>query len=119
MFYLIRAAVMLCRQCRFWTSYKSSKKGGVKEIDTLCRVCSARLRYTYRPLGWTWEFATVAPAHAVGSGGHNKSTSVCAILQVNPEEHNPHELASERNKQIQEQIELRDKDMKKRGFDRA
>lgn len=59
-----------CKRCGWWSGYDSTKEG-VKHIDTICCVCSARLRHSPRSRN---------PAHhPYGRGGHNKSRSVIAV----------------------------------------
>jgi hypothetical protein len=101
----MKAALLLCSTCKWWTGYRATK-GGQKRIDTICRVCGARLRYTHRPQGWAWGFKTVAPHYAKGSGNHNKSQSVSVAIETEPKR--VMKEASERNKLIQRRIALRD-----------
>ena len=100
----IKAAVLKCAKCKWYTGFKSSK-GGVNHIDTICGVCGRRLRYTRR-----WhdlrELKTVAPAYAKGSGAHNRTNSVSRIRFV------PAGVvkleASKMNKDLQRAIAKRD-----------
>lgn len=95
---MINACVMLCARCRMWTSYKSSK-GGVKRIDTICRVCGSRLRHTYKNKPYT-IFQGVKLRYApIGKGGYQSWNSILDIIPVYAE--NPHELASLLNKKLQ------------------
>ena len=100
----IKAAVLKCAKCKWYTGFKSSK-GGVNHIDTICGVCGRRLRYTRR-----WhdlrELKTVAPAFAKGSGAHNRSNSVSSIRFVPPGVVKLE--ASKMNKALQRAIAKRD-----------
>jgi hypothetical protein len=95
----VEACVMLCTKCRQWTSYKSSK-GGVKRIDTQCKVCGVRLRHTHNPKPFTTFQNTKMRWGRVGSGGYQTWSSIKDLIQCNPNECN--KLASEMNKRIQE-----------------
>lgn len=99
---MITACIMLCTRCRRWTSYKSNKKGGVKRIDTVCRVCSARIRHTHHPHAFTTFQGVKMRWGASGSGTYQSWSSIKDLIQCNPKE--IHKLASEKNKRIQERI---------------
>ena len=82
------AFILQCAKCRWFHAYRVNLKkkkpsnGGVIRIDTVCSVCGARLKHTERPQGWRWMMKTVAPAHAVGSGGHNQQVSVLRCMKI-------------------------------------
>jgi hypothetical protein len=96
---MIEACIMLCARCRKWTSYKSSK-GGVKRIDTVCKVCGARIRHTHRPKPYTtFQNVKLRWGH-IGSGGYQSWSSIRDLIVVyNPNQ--VHKLASKMNKEIQ------------------
>ena len=93
---------MRCRKCRKWTAYKSTK-GGVERIDTICKVCGARIRHTHRFKPYTM-FQGVKLYYGIGKGGYQRFRSIIDIIVCNNE--NPNFLASFMNKQEQKRKAL-------------
>ena len=93
----VKACIMRCKKCRKWTAYKSSK-GGVERIDTICKVCGARIRHTHRFKPYTM-FQGVKLYYGIGKGGYQRFSSIIDIIVCNNE--NPNVLASFMNQQEQ------------------
>lgn len=93
----IEAALLSCIRCKYFTAYRSRKKGGVHMIDTLCRVCGSRLRHTARYQNY-WTLQGVVLGFRQGPGGHNVSRSVGNVIRCKPSEVN--RLCAERNRSI-------------------
>lgn len=94
----ITHALLRCARCGWWTGYKSSKKGGVTHVDTICCVCGARLRHSERRGPWRWKSKTVAPAYAKGSGFHKKGGSVMSARCGSSGTMSKHEMSVEASK---------------------
>ena len=95
---MVEAAMLLCAKCKWWTAYKSTR-GGVNRIDTICRVCGARLRHTHRPRAYS-TFQGIKLAYGpIGKGGYQRYRSVLNCIIVNPNK--VMRLVSTRNKKIQ------------------
>ena len=60
-----KRALLKCRRCGKWSGWISRTKGGVKQIDTRCSPCGARLRHTER---------------RDNRGAHNRTTSVSEFI---------------------------------------
>lgn len=101
----IRAALLLCARCRWYSSYRATK-GGVKHIDTICRVCGSRLRYTHRGQPFTLFQGVKLRWGSKGSGAHNRSRSVLDCVPCEPKK--VHKMAAERNRLKQIAIAKRD-----------
>jgi hypothetical protein len=96
-----RAGVLLCRQCGWFSAWRSRKKGGQRTIDTPCRVCGARLRHTFSP-------DPNRPRKSIthGRGAHTRRKSVSRAWQCSPKE--VMKYASDLNKRRQLQLAKRD-----------
>lgn len=75
----IKAALLKCAKCGWWTGFKSSK-GGVIQIDTICGVCSRRLRHTER----RDRNRQYINCYRRGRGAHNRTQSVSRCILSSP-----------------------------------
>jgi len=95
----LKACVMLCKKCKKWTAYKSTK-GGVERIDTICKICGARIRHTHRPRPFT-RFQGVKLRWGVrGKGAYQSFSSILDLIPIHDNK-NPNKMASKLNKDIQ------------------
>lgn len=98
----------MCARCGRWTAYRATK-GGQKRIDTVCRVCGARMRHTHRPQPFT-QFQGVKMRWGLrGKGSYQSFSSVKDLIQCDPKV--AAKLARRKNIAIQKAIAKRD------GFD--
>jgi hypothetical protein len=95
----LKACVMLCKKCQKWTAYKSTK-GGVKRIDTICKVCGSRIRHTHRPRPFTRFQGIKLRYGSIGSGGYQSFSSILDLIPIYDDK-NPNKMASRMNKDIQ------------------
>jgi hypothetical protein len=76
----IERALLLCAKCRKWSGWISRTNGGVKQIDTRCSPCGARLRGT--PDYWRDVNRQYRNAYRTGRGAHNRSESISKLIPV-------------------------------------
>jgi len=106
------AALLRCRRCGWWTGWRTTKEDGVKHVDTVCSVCSSRLRFSYRHESWVWR-NNVPTAYAKGRGMWKKDDASVMAYSIPRrgwrfDRRKVKDLAIERNKELQRRNWVKD-----------